>query len=164
MSLRIRAGRAEDGPALAAIYAPFVRAPAVSFDEEAPGSDEMAARVAKATEAFPFLVAEGASGDVLGYAYAGPYRTRRAYRYSAEVSVYLGPEARGRGVGRALYEPLLSHLKAHGFRSAIAIIALPNAASVGFHEAFGFEPCGVLRDVGHKFGDWHDTGFWQKML
>ena len=123
----------------------------------------MARRIRDVAPPFEFLVAERA-GEVLGYAYASAYRSRAAYRYSCEVSVYVSAKAKGQGVARGLYERLFVDLKAAGFRSATAIIVLPNPASISFHEALGFEARGNLSQIGFKFGQWHDAGFWQKML
>lgn len=159
----VRDAGAEDGADIARIYAPIVETTAISFEDTPPDAEEMARRIAKATARLPFIVSEG-DGGLLGYAYAGAYRERAAYRHSAEVSVYVSQEAKGQGVARALYERLLSDLKSNGYRSAVAIIALPNSQSVAFHEALGFEARGVLKDIGFKFGEWHDAGFWQRML
>ena len=113
--------------------------------------------------AYPYLVAES-DGKVLAYAYGGPYRARRAYRFTAEVTAYASPQAQGRGVGRALYDRLLDDLVQARFHTAVAIITLPNQASVGFHESLGFQHMGTVAQVGHKFGSWHDTGIWQRHL
>jgi phosphinothricin acetyltransferase len=99
-------------------------------------------------------------GALLGYAYATRHRERLAYQWSVDVSCYVHPDARGRGVGKALYIELLRALRAQGFRNAYAGIALPNAASVRLHESVGFEPVGVYRGVGYKQGGWRDVGWW----
>jgi phosphinothricin acetyltransferase len=112
---------------------------------------------------YPWLVAEdGAS--VVGYAYGHRFAPRAAYAWSVETSIYVGDGARGRGVGRALYDALLALLAAQGYRQAFAGIALPNPASVALHESVGFTPVGAYRDVGYKFGAWHDVGWWQRAL
>jgi phosphinothricin acetyltransferase len=111
----------------------------------------------------PLLVAEVA-GRLGGFAYAATYRPRPAYDRTREVSVYLAEDARGQGVGKALYAALLERLRAEGVHTALAVIALPNEASVRLHESFGFVHRGTIREVGWKFGRWIDTGFWQLEL
>jgi phosphinothricin acetyltransferase len=109
-------------------------------------------------------VSDEGGGRIEGYACASPHRTRAAYRWSVDVSVYVARTSHRKGVGRALYEQLLALLRAQGFKSAFAGIALPNAASVGFHESMGFAPIGIYRDVGYKLGAWRDVGWWQLIL
>jgi L-amino acid N-acyltransferase YncA len=101
---------------------------------------------------------------VLCYAYATAFRARPAYRFTVETTVYLDASACGRGIGRRLYEALLPALEAQGFTQAIAAVTLPNPASVKLHEALGFVPAGLYRDVGHKFGEWRSVGLWQRPL
>ena len=162
--MRVRhADPARDGGACARIYAPSVTAAAVSFEEVAPTAEAMAARIQTARAVLPWLVAETQDG-VAGYAYGSRHRARPAYRWSVDVSVYVDAGGRRRGVGRALYEPLLALLAAQGFHEACAGITLPNAASVGLHEALGFRPVGVYREIGWKLGRWWDVGWWQLTL
>ncbi|MEP7035700.1 MAG: N-acetyltransferase family protein, partial [Actinomycetota bacterium] len=108
----------------------------------------------------PWLVAVEA-GTVLGYAYASKHRSRPAYRWSADCSVYISVHHRGRGVGRLLYQELIAEVAGLGYVSLFAGIALPNEASAGLHEAMGFERLGVFRNVGYKGGSWRDVGWWQ---
>jgi len=158
--VELRLAGAADAEAVAAIYAPYVASTPVSFEVEPPGAAEMARRISATLPAHPFLVAVD-GGDVLGYAYAGAHRSRAAYRWAVEVSVYVdGARHRG-GVGRALYAALFAVLRAQGYRRAFAGITLPNRASAGFHEAMGFRPIGVFRRIGWKGGAWHDVGWWQ---
>lgn len=152
-----------DAAAVRAIYAPFVEDSWVSFETAVPSVDEVARRIAVTGPAHPWLVAE-AEGTVVGYAYAGPHRTRAAYRWSAEVSAYVAEGQRGRGVGRALYWALLDVLRIQGFATALAGITQPNAPSVAFHHALGFEAVGVYRRVGFKLGGWRDVGWWSLAL
>lgn len=152
----LRLATPDDGAAVAAIYAPFVRQTAVSFEADPPDAAEMAARIAATLPQHPWIVYED-GGRVLGYAYAGPHRTRAAYVWSVESSVYLADEARGRGVGRALYTALFEILRAQGYANAYAGVTLPNEASLGLHRAFGFETVGVFRRIGFKLGAWHDV-------
>lgn len=159
----IRPARADDGAALAAIYAPYVLETAISFEVEPPTPAEMSERIVATLATCPFLVFE-IDGDVVGYAYAGPHRARSAYRWSVDVTVYATPHLHRRGVGRALYEELLDQLTRQGFHTAFAGIALPNDKSVGLHEAVGFRHLGTYREVGFKFGKWHDVGWWSRRL
>ena len=159
MTITVRAATPADTVAIAAIYAPVVTGTAISFEEEPPSPDEISRRMV-AGPRLPWLVADD-GGRVAGYAYASAHRARPAYRWSADCSVYLDPRYRGRGVGRLLYERLISEVRALGYRSLLAGIALPNPASVGLHEAVGFQPVGVFRHVGYKHGAWRDVGWWQ---
>jgi phosphinothricin acetyltransferase len=159
----IRAGSEADGAACAAIYAPYVRDTAITFELEPPAGEEMAARIAAASVRHSWLVLEH-EGAVIGYAHAGPHNPRAAYDRTATTGIYLATDQRGQGFGRQLYAALLSDLAARGFHVAIAIIALPNAASEALHRKLGFARVGTLHEVGWKFGTWHDTGWWQRLL
>ena len=154
---------ARDAAACAAIYAPHVEGGVVSFEERAPGEAEMAARIERYGASHAWLVAER-EGGVAGYAYATAFNERPAYRWSASVSVYIAEDARGQGIGRALYVALFERLRERGFRMACAGITLPNAASVGLHESLGFRLVGVNREIGWKHGAWHDVGWYQLEL
>jgi L-amino acid N-acyltransferase YncA len=153
---------AADAAACAAIYAPSVIDGVASLEEAAPGEAEMARRITESSR-FPWRVA-AVGGDVVGYAYGSQHRARASYRWSADVTVYTAAAHRRRGVGRALYEPLLERLAAQGYYEACAAITLPNDASVGLHEALGFRPVGVYRGIGFKLGRWRDVGWWQRTL
>jgi L-amino acid N-acyltransferase YncA len=155
----VRAATPSDAEPIAAIYAPYVVETVISFEETPPTAAEFEARML-ATPRLPWLVAVRADA-VVGYCYASPHRTRAAYRWSADVSVYVAPSERGRGVGRLLYGELLPLVRSLGYVSLFAGIALPNAASVAFHEAFGFTPVGIYRNVGFKQNAWQDVGWWQ---
>jgi len=152
----IRLATPEDAAAIAAIYAPYVRDTTISFEAEPPDADAMRARMTSLHHAW--LVLE--DREVLGYAYAAPHRTRAAYAWTVESSVYLDLAARGRGLGRRLYAALFALLAAQGYRSVLAGVTLPNAASVALHEGMGFRPVGVYPHVGYKFGRWHDVAWW----
>lgn len=163
MHTRLRLATELDAPGIQAIYAPFCERTPVSFETVAPSIAEMAGRIRKITAQLPWLV--GVRGnEVLGYAYASAHRERAAYRWAVDVAVYLGDAHRRQGLGRALYTALFQLLVAQGYFKACAGITLPNPASVGLHEAMGFQPVGVYRGVGHKFGTWHDVGWWQLTL
>ncbi len=122
----------------------------------------MARRIAEYSASHAWLVAE-LDGTVVGYAYGSPHRTRAAYDSSCDVAVYVDPAHGRQGVGRALYAELLERLS-ETCHAAFAGIALPNAASIGLHEAMGFTPVGVYREVGWKMGGWRDVGWWQRLL
>lgn len=162
MKSPIRKARPDDAPALLEIYRPLVEETAVSFESAVPSVATIERRISTVLTQHPWLVWE--DGTTQGYAYATPYRSRDAYRWSVEVSVYLATTCRRAGVGRQLYGALFRLLKAQGVANAYAGIALPNPASVGFHEALGFEHVGIFRQVGWKHGAWHDVGWWQKRL
>ncbi|WP_457420431.1 arsinothricin resistance N-acetyltransferase ArsN1 family B [Roseateles sp. P5_E7] len=162
--MNIRTATLADAVAVAAIYDPVVRHTTISFETEPPDTAEMRARIEKTLASLPWLVGEDAAGGVCGYAYASKHRERTAYQWSVDTTVYVREDMRGQGVGRALYERLLPLLAALGYFHAFAGIALPNAGSVGLHEAVGFEALGVYRNVGFKHGAWHDVGWWQKSL
>ena len=149
-----------DAPACAAIYAPEVEGAPTSFEERAPDAAEVARRIAAA---HAWLVAEQ-DGEVVAFAYAGPHRSRPAYRWAVEVSVYVAAERQGEGHGRGLYEALFAELRRRGFRVACAGVTLPNPASVALHERLGFESVGVYRGIGWKAGAWHDVAWWQLQL
>lgn len=163
MHLTIRPARIEDATAIQAIYAPIVAETIISFETEVPTVAEMARRIEATSKTHVYLAAERA-GALLGYAYASPHRARAAYQTSVDVTVYVAADARGQGVGRALYGALLPATARRGFHAAFAGIALPNPGSIALHEAVGFTPVGVYREVGQKFGRWHDVGWWQRIL
>ncbi len=159
----VRAAIAEDAVACAAIYAPFVTDSWVSFETDAPAAQEMARRITDYGASHGWLVAE-IDGRVAGYAYGSPHRTREAYATSCDVAVYVDSQFARLGIGRALYNALLPKLKARNVHAAFAGIALPNPASIALHEAFGFTPIGIYREVGWKMGGWRDVGWWQNLL
>lgn len=159
----IRPATEADAPRLLDIYRPYVEHTAVSFELEPPALDVFAARIAKSLAGWAWLVAER-DGAVAGYAYGTVHRERAAYAKTAETGVYLDEAHHGRGVGTALYTELLQVLAARGFHRAVAGITLPNPASVALHERFGFERIGVYKEVGFKFGRWHDTVWYQRGL
>ena len=165
MSLLIRAAAAADIPAITAIYDHAVRHGTASFELEPPHAAEMTRRRQTLVDGgFPYLVAE-ADGTVAGYAYAGPYRPRPAYRWSVEDSVYVAPALQRRGVGRMLLERLVAEAEQRGFRQMIAVIGdSAQAPSIELHRAAGFRMIGAVESVGHKFGRWLDTVLMQRAL
>jgi L-amino acid N-acyltransferase YncA len=161
----VRASTAEDAQALADIYGHHVLHGLASFEEIPPTAADMAERrQAIVALGLPHVVAEE-DGKVLGYAYAGAFRPRAAYRYTVEDSVYVSPDAIGKGVGRAVLTEVLKACEAPGVRQVMAVIGdSNNAASIGLHAALGFEPAGICRSVGFKHGQWVDTVWMQKPL
>jgi phosphinothricin acetyltransferase len=159
----VRAATADDAHRIQAIYAPIVEQTTISFEEVAPTVVEMAERIGSISETYPFLVAQN-SGSVVGFAYASQHRSRAAYKWSTDVTVYVANEMRRAGVGRSLYMELLQQLLDRGFHAAFAGIALPNAGSIALHEAVGFKHLGTYKEVGYKFGSWRDVGWWQLLL
>ena len=155
----IRLVQPTDAPAIHQIYAPIVQNSVISFETQAPSVSEIQQRIATITQKYPWLVYETASG-IGGYAYASQHRSRAAYQWSVDVSVYVAESARGQGIGTQLYTVLFKTLKVQGFVQAFAGIALPNPASVALHEKMGFEAIGFYQNVGYKFGAWHDVGWW----
>ena len=167
MSLVIRPATPADIPAITPIYAHAVAHGTASFEYEPPNETEMARRMAELLDnGYPYLAAESESdGKLAGYAYAGPYRARPAYRFTVEDSVYIAPEAQGRGVGRALLKALIEAAEAGGFRQMIAVIGdSEQTASIALHAALGFAHIGTLPNVGFKFDRWLDTVLMQRPL
>jgi phosphinothricin acetyltransferase len=156
----IRLACEADAPSVAEIYAPYCNETVISFEEAGPTSDDMAGRIGRTTRTHPWIVLEDA-GAIVGYAYASPHHERAAYRWSVSTAIYIGRGLHRRGAGRALYTTLFELLRHLGYYTATAGITLPNAASVGLHEAFGFTLVGVYRDIGHKMGAWHDVAWYQ---
>jgi phosphinothricin acetyltransferase len=161
---KIRDASELDAEACVAIYTPYVRDTAITFELEPPTVEEMAERITRAVGSHAWLVLEDDDGRVVGYAYGGPMKPRAAYRWSCEVSIYLEAGRRRTGGGRALYEALFERLAARGYRTAVAGMTLPNPASEGLHAALGFEPIGTYRKIGWKNGAWHDVAWSQLAL
>jgi phosphinothricin acetyltransferase len=154
----VRPATAADAPALAAIYGHNAVHGTGTFEEAAPEPEEMAARLkAVRDRGLPWVVVE-AEGRIVAFAYAGPFRIRPAYRYTAEDSVYVDPKAQGKGYGRAALEAVIAACEAMGLRQLVAVIGdSENAGSLRLHQTLGFEPCGTLPSVGFKHGRWLDV-------
>jgi L-amino acid N-acyltransferase YncA len=154
----VRPAEAADIPAIAAIYRPAVIEGTASFELDPPDDVEMLRRFTAITGAgYPYFVAE-LGGRVVGYAYANAYRTRPAYRFTVENSVYIAPDMQGKGVGRALLGELIAACTAKGFRLMIAVIGdSATYASISLHRRAGFRFCGTIHSVGYKFGRWLDS-------
>jgi phosphinothricin acetyltransferase len=164
MTTAIRLAQADDAERLAAIYAPYVRSTAISFESDPPTGDEMQNRIAKTLEFMPWLVCDR-GGQILGYAYADRFRARAAYQWSVSVSIYVDSETHRKGVGRALYTSLFGILKLQGIHNLYAGITLPDVGgSVGFHRSIGFMQIGLEASVGYKLGAWHHVSMWHLLL
>lgn len=160
----IRPATESDADSIARIYNHYILNTVVTFEEQAVSSQEMAARIAEVTSAsLPWLVAEDA-GRIVGYAYASKWKGRCAYRFSVESTVYLDPDCVGKGYGTRLYESLFAALRERGMHVAIGGIALPNPASIGLHEKLGLKKVAHFSEVGFKFDQWIDVGYWQATL
>lgn len=159
MGSGIREARPEDAREILDIYAPFVLSSFTSFETTPPSAEEMAGRIAEANRSLAWLVFEE-GGRVMGYACASRHRDRAAYQWSADVALYIREEARRRGVGTSMYSSLLALLRLLGLYNAVALIALPNPASVGLHESLGFVRVALYRNIGFKMGAWRDVGHW----
>lgn len=162
----VRASEEADLPTITAIYAHHVRFGLGSFEEEPPSLAELQQRRAEVlARRLPYLVAGDAAGTVLGYAYASPYRSRSAYRFSLEDSIYVSPAAQRRGIGRALLGSLIEQSAALGYRQMVAVIGdSSNLGSIGLHEELGFRRVGVLPAIGFKHGRWVDSVLMQRPL
>ncbi len=159
----IRLATPNDAPSVRKIYRPIVEHSPTSFELEVPGESEVVSRIERILERAPWLIAED-GGECLGYAYAAGFRTRPAYAWSMESSVYVADAHRRRGVARGLYVALFDILRLQGFHMLAAGITLPNPASIAMHESMGFRPVGVFERTGYKFGQWHAVGFWELCL
>jgi phosphinothricin acetyltransferase len=160
----IRAATLADADAVAGIYNHYVTNTVVTFEEAVLPPAEIAKRIETVWSAsLPWLVAE-VDGQVAGYAYAGKWHGRSAYRFSVEITVYLAHDQTGRGLGSKLYDRLFPMLREREIHAVIGGIALPNEASVALHEKFGLERVAFFKEVGFKFGRWIDVGYWQRTL
>lgn len=163
MRSTIRLASGEDADAIAAVYRPYVESTVISFEVDPPDEAEMRSRIGQTLASWPWLVYEQ-GGQVAGYAYASKHRARAAYDWSVDTAVYVASSHHRRGIGHGLYLSLFAILARQGYVNAYAGVTLPNPASVGLHERVAFEPVGVYRQVGYKFGAWHDVGWWQRKL
>ena len=162
--VKIRGAELSDADTLAEIYNHYVVRTAVTFEENPISGAEMERRIgAVRSSSLPWLVAEK-DGLAVGFACASPWKTRSAYRFSVEVTVYLAPGNAGCGIGTMLYSELLSILERSDTHAVIGGIALPNEASVALHEKFGFEKVAHFQQVGFKFNQWIDVGYWERVL
>lgn len=161
--MKLRTATKADVGSMLEIYRPSIEESAISFELEVPSLAEFERRLSEILRKFPWIVCE-IGGEIAGYAYAGTFRSRPAYEWTVESTVYVKQRFHGRGVGKALYTQLLKMLKAQGVVNVIGGITLPNAASVGLHEHFGFVKVANFKDCGFKMGKWWDVGFWELQL
>jgi L-amino acid N-acyltransferase YncA len=159
----IRNVNIEDAGAICDIYNHYVLNTTITFEEEPVSIKEMQGRIVEVTASLPWSVSEE-SGKVIGYAFASNWKSRCAYRFSVESTVYLHPDFIGKGIGRRLYESLISELRNRSLHGVIGGIALPNEGSVALHERLGFIKVAHFKEVGLKFGQWIDVGYWQLLL
>lgn len=157
----IRPACAQDAPAVSDIYAHYARATAITFAESAPTPEEYAARIAD--RRYPFLIAQDESG-VAGFAYADEFRTKAAYRWDVEATIYLRPDCQGRGAGTLLMNALLDALTRQGYLNVYSCITVPNEASVRLHRRCGFTALGEFPATGYKLGRWHSVVWMQRVL
>lgn len=161
VKMKIRKAQVKDAEQIAEIYNYYIENSHHTFETELLTSDEMLRRMNETMKIYPFFVAENFCGEISAYAFASQYKSRCAYKNSAEISVYVKNGLGGRGIGTKLYEKLLTALLQTEVHAIIAGIALPNDASVKLHERFGFEKVAHFREVGFKFEKWVDVGYWE---
>jgi len=161
-AIEVRWAQEPDMPVFAAIVNYFIESSAFNFRTRPQSVDEWRDDWKQLSDRYPWLVAQEGS-EIVGLAYAGPWKARSAYDWAAESTVYAASGQHRRGIGRLLYNRLLPILDAQGYRSTIGVIAQPNPASVALHEACGFRHAGTLASVGFKHGQWRDIGFWQRL-
>ncbi|HEV2372276.1 MAG TPA: GNAT family N-acetyltransferase [Streptosporangiaceae bacterium] len=157
----VRAATPADMAAVCDIVNFYIETTTVNFRMEPQTAQEWEADLRSCRDKYPWLVAD-VDGSVAGVAYSSPWKSRNAYDWCAESTVYVSPHHRGMGLGSALYSSLLASLESQGFRSVVAVIGLPNEASVRLHESLGYVHAGTIRKAGYKLGGWHDVGFWQR--
>lgn len=160
---QIRLARLSDAEDMLEIYGPIVTETATSFETENRSKQEFQNRITTYGTKAPWLVAE-INNKVIGYAYATEHRNRKAYQWNQEVTVYVHQDYRKKGVARKLYSQLLEMLTAMNYSKAIAVITLPNDASIGFHQSLGFKPIGEMKNIGFKLGAWRSTSWWDLQL
>jgi phosphinothricin acetyltransferase len=163
MSL-IRPAHADDVDRICDIYNHYVQHAVATFEESPVSREDMHGRIAEVQERYFWLVYENGFDGVIGYAYAGKWKTRAAYRFSVETSVYIDPAQCGKGIGRALYTELLARLRDTNVHSVVGGVAGDNPASFALHEAFGFRKVACFEQIGHKFGQWVGVTYFQLLL
>lgn len=163
MSRIIRSAIPTDARAILDIYEPYITDTSITFETEVPTIDEFMERMDNIQKRYPYLVYE-ADGVIIGYAYASKHRERAAYRYSADVSVYVKPSYHKQGIGKALYTKLFDLLRDQGIYTVYACITVPNDASIELHKSLGFTEVGTFHNAGYKLGKWHDVIWFEKAL
>ena len=161
--MKIRTATIQDAQAICSIYNYYIENTVVTFEEEGVSAKEMAKRISTVSSKYPFLAAEH-ENTVIGYAYATEWKNRSAYRFSAEITIYLDHEMKGKGIGSLLFSALLDQLRKTNLHALVGGIALPNSASVALHEKYGFKKIAQFEEVGFKFNQWVDVGYWELKL
>lgn len=161
--IQVRMATIEDAARLLEIYIPYITDTAITFEYEVPSVKEFEARIEKVLEKFPYLVAVE-QDRIVGYAYASSYKTRAAYQWSVETSIYMDLDYQGSGIGSILYRKLFELLQKQRVRNVYACVTLPNSKSEAIHKKFGFTLIGRFHNVGYKLNEWHDTGWFEKHL
>jgi L-amino acid N-acyltransferase YncA len=159
----IRAIETADAAGTLEVYRPYVEKTTISFEYNVPSLHEWQTRIETNTKEYPWLICEY-DNRMIGYAYGSKHRYRTAYMWSPESTVYLNEKFHGLGIARLLYQSLFEMMKLQGFVNVYAGVAIPNNKSESFHKAMGFEEIGIFRNIGYKFGNWHDTRWFQKQL
>ncbi len=153
---KVRLVDTSDSESILAIYKPYVTDHTISFEYEVPNLKEFTERIRMIALDYPYIVCLE-NDKIIGYAYASLYRSRRAYQWGVESTIYMHETLHGKGLARILYNTLFSMLKIQGYLNVYAVISLPNPKSIGFHKSLGFEEIGVFKNVGYKFNSWHDV-------
>lgn len=159
----IRDFRSADTSQICTIYNHYIVHTHHTFETEKISDDEMLTRISAIQSSYPYLVYEE-DGIIMAYAFATRWKLRQAYEHTAESSIYLDPNYKGKGIGTKLYSHLIHELKQSDLHSILAGISLPNDASITLHEKLGFKKSGVLKEVGYKFGEWIDVGYWNLLI
>jgi phosphinothricin acetyltransferase len=162
-NFEIRFVKENDAPAILEIYKPYVLHTAITFEYDVPAIDEYLEWIKVNTSEYPWLVCT-LNEKIVGYAYASKFRYRTAYQWSPESTIYLSPDAQGKGIAGVLYRTLFSILELQGYFNVYAGVAIPNAKSEGLHLALGFKEIGVFENIGYKLGKWHNTRWFQLKL
>ena len=163
MNLTLRMAVPADAPAMAAIYAPYVRETSISFEYEPPSPEEFTRRVEATLPQYPWLVCE-ADGKIVGYCYASPHHERAAFQWDAELSAYVDARFHRMGIASRLYKAITALLAAQGYYRLYSLITVPNPVSVGFHGAYGFSLIATYPATGYKLGAWHDMVVMERPL
>lgn len=159
----IRAVKSSDASQICDIYNYYIAETIATFEEDCLKSEDIEERISAISLKYPWIVLEE-NNEILGYAYASSWKTRAAYKNTAEVTVYLKPNVTGKGLGKKLYTALIEEMKQRMFHVLMGVISLPNDASVSLHEKFGFKKAAHFNEVGYKFNKWIDVGYWQLII
>jgi L-amino acid N-acyltransferase YncA len=161
--MNVRNADSSDAEVIAEIYNYYVQNTIITFEQEPVSVERMANRITDISSKYPFVVLEDHT-SVIGYAYVTEWKTRSAYRFSGEITIYLAKDQTGQGLGSILFPALLNEIKKTNLHSIVGGIALPNPASIALHEKYGFKKIGCFEEIGFKFGQWIDVGYWELNL